>query len=143
MAVEITEMTIGDYDTVRALWEKTEGVGLNDADTSQSLDVYLRRNSGLSFMARHGEQIVGAVLCGHDGRRGYLHHLAVSESHRKQGLGSSLVEHCLAKLGSLGILKCNIIVFADNNDGAEFWERRGWTEQHSWRIRQRATTKLT
>lgn len=138
MAVEITEMTIDDYDAVRALWEQTEGVGLSDADTQESIDAYLRRNPGLSFVARDDGQLVGAVLCGHDGRRGYLHHLAVSKSYRRQRIGSSLVEHCLAMPGSLGILKCNIMVFADNGDGATFWERGGWCERVDLRIRQRA-----
>lgn len=67
----------------------------------------------------------------------YLHHLAVLESHRRQGIGSRLVEHCLAGLKSLGVKKCNIIVYADNDDRAGFWEQRGWIEQRTWRIRQR------
>lgn len=136
MTVEFTEMTVDDYDDVRALWIDTDGVGLNDADTREGIEAYLRRNPGSSFVARDGGQLVGAVLCGHDGRRGYLHHLAVSESHRMRGIGSSLVERCLAKLGSLDIQKCNIMVYADNGDGEKFWERSGWCERTDLRIRQ-------
>ena len=143
MSVEIAEMTVDDYGAVRALWERTEGVGLNDADTQEGLQAYLRRNPGLSFVARDGDQLVGAVLCGHDGRRGYLHHLAVSESHRRRGIGGSLVDRCLGTLHRLGILKCNIIVYGDHDDRARFWNRRGWIEQSSWRIRQRTTSTST
>ena len=139
MSIEITEMSIDAFDEVRTLWAATDGVGLNDADTREGLDSYLLRNPGLSFVARDGKQLVGAVLCGHDGRRGYLHHLAVTKSHRRQNIGGRLVDHCLARLNSLGIQKCNIIVYADNDDAAGFWERRGWIEQPTWRIRQRTT----
>lgn len=139
MAVELTNMTVDDYDDVRALWEQAKGVGVNDADTRAGLQAYLRRNPGLSFVARDGSQLVGAVLCGHEGRRGYLHHLAVAATHRRRGIGSSLVERCLERLSSLGFQKCNILVYADNDEGAKFWDRGGWVEQPDWTIRQRTT----
>ena len=85
MAVVIRPMTITDYEAVRALWTSCEGVGLNDADRPEALSAYLERNPGMSFVAQQGDAIVGAVLCGHDGRRGYLNHLAVSPAHRHRG----------------------------------------------------------
>jgi ribosomal protein S18 acetylase RimI-like enzyme len=107
---EIQEMTAQDYDEVAGLWRNTEGIGLDDdTDTREGIAAYLARNPGFSYVARQQSRIVGAVLCGHDGRRGYLHHLAVDQAHRHEGVGRALVEACLAKLGSIGIQKCNIL----------------------------------
>ena len=129
MSVVIREMTIQDYDQVLALWQASEGVGLSDADSEESIASYLHRNPGLSFVAHDGEHLVGAVLCGHDGRHGYIHHLAVSESHRRHGLGRALVERCLSALRRAGIDKCTIFVFADNRDTIAFWKSIGWTQR--------------
>src|SRR5580692_3692620 len=101
MNCTIEPMTIADFDDVTALWQKTEGVGLNESDTREAIAIFLERNPGLSLIARDGRRkIIGAVLCGHDGRRGYLHHLAVASEHRRQGIGKTLVEACLSKLGT-------------------------------------------
>ena len=116
MSIVIREMTIQDYDEVLSLWQASEGVGLSDADSEEGVACFLDRNPGLSFVARDGEHLVGAILCGHDGRRGYIHHLAVSKPHRCQGLGRALVERCLSALRGDGIGKCHIFVFADNQD---------------------------
>ncbi len=129
MSIVIGEMTIQDYDQVIALWRASEGVGLSDADSEERIARYLARNPGLSFVARDGEHLVGAILCGHDGRRGYIHHLAVSQSHRRQGLGRALVEHCLSALRRDGIGKCHIFVFADNQDTSAFWKSIGWIQR--------------
>lgn len=129
MSVVIREMTIHDYEEVLSLWQASEGVGLSDTDSEQSIAGYLERNPGLSFVARDGEHLVGAVLCGHDGRRGYIHHLAVSKSRRRQGLGRALVERCLSALRRDGIDKCHLFVFAANRDTIAFWRSIGWTQR--------------
>lgn len=129
MNIVIREMVIQDYDEVLALWQTSEGVGLSDTDLEGSIASYLQRNPGLSFVARDGQHLVGAVLCGHDGRRGYIHHLAVRESHRRRGLGRALVERCLSALRRAGIDKCHIFVFADNQGTIAFWKSIGWTQR--------------
>ena len=129
MSIVIREMVIQDYDEVLAFWQTSEGVGLSDADSEESIARYLDRNPGLSFVARDGERLVGAVLCGHDGRRGYIHHLSVSESHRRRGLGRALVERCLSALRRAGIDKCHLFVFADSQDTIAFWKSIGWTQR--------------
>jgi len=139
MITEIAEMSIRDYDEVVSFWNSVEGVGLNDADTRENMDSYLRRNPGLTFVARHDGQIVGAVLCGHDGRRGYLHHLAVAHTHRRQGLGKALVDKCLSGLRSLGIQKCNIMVFGGNEEGLAFWKADGWVVRDDLKFVQKWT----
>jgi ribosomal protein S18 acetylase RimI-like enzyme len=133
--MEIAEMTINDYAQVFALWQSIEGIGLHDdEDSMQGIAKYLARNSGLSFVARDAGKLVGAVLCGHDGRRGYLHHLAVKPEYRNKGIGRAIVEHVMSKLEKAGIKKCHIFVFADNSGGRRFWKRIGWNEREDLRI---------
>jgi putative acetyltransferase len=127
---------VKDYDAVVALWRRTEGVGLNESDTRRAIAAYLRRNPRLSFVAEQGGRIIGAVLCGHDGRRGYLHHLAVSKRHRRRGIGRLLVNACLAKLRKAGIQKCNIFIFANNAAGMKFWAHTGWSLRTELRLMQ-------
>ncbi len=116
-----------DYAAVHALWSACEGIGLHDdVDSQAGIIRYLERNPGLSFVGRDGERVVGAVLAGHDGRRGYLHHLAVHPAARRLGLGRELVAAALAALKAQGIGKCHIFVFRDNPEGRAFWESCGW-----------------
>ena len=126
MPFEIRQMTISDYESAYALWEKTPGIGLSDADSRENIHLYLQRNSGFSFVASCDGKLVGAVLCGHDGRRGYLHHLVVDERYQKQQAGKLLVENCMNALEQLGIKKCHIFVYRDNEAGKAFWEHIGW-----------------
>jgi N-acetylglutamate synthase len=129
MKYAIHVMTLADHAAVLRLWQSTEGIGLNESDDRSHVRGYLRRNPGMSFVAVRGAEIVGAVLCGHDGRRGYLHHLAVAKAHRKKGLGKKLVNACLAELRRLKIQKCNIFLFADNAAGEKFWQHNGWLQR--------------
>lgn len=115
-----------DYVALRALWESSDGVGLSDADSQAGFERFLRRNPGLSFVALDGDRLVGGVLCGHDGRRGYIHHLAVSLSHRRKGVARVLGGRCLGALSAEGIQKCHVFVFDENKGGRLFWEASGW-----------------
>jgi ribosomal protein S18 acetylase RimI-like enzyme len=127
--MDIRNMTIEDYDAVIGLLTATSGVRLRDADSREATAKYLERNPGLSFVAYVEGAIVGCVMCGHDGRRGYLQHLAVSQPHRQQGIGSALVEACLTRLESLGIFKTHIDVLVENQPAHDFWRRHGWQKR--------------
>lgn len=129
MDIELREMTIEDYPDVYNLWKKYREIGLSDADSKEGIRRFLERNPGLSFIARDGNQVVGAALCGHDGRRGYIHHLAVDEAHRMRGIGKSLVNRCMFALMRIGISKCHLSVFEDNQGAIEFWKKLGWTKR--------------
>jgi len=124
-------MTINDYDDVLALWQQCEGIWLHPhaGDGREGIARYLERNPGLSLTARVDGALAGAVLCGHDGRRGGLHHLAVATAYRGQGIGRALVERCLTALVAQGIARCNILVVAENKSGLQFWRRLGWSER--------------
>lgn len=118
---------VADYDDAYLLWLETEGMGLGDSDDRDGIARFLERNPGLSTVACDaGGHLVGAVLCGHDGRRGYLHHLAVAKPCRGRGLGRALVEASLAHLKAAGIPRCSIFLYADNLAGRAFWLHEGW-----------------
>ncbi|KPN90060.1 GNAT family N-acetyltransferase [Pseudomonas nunensis] len=119
-------MTLDDYEAVIDLMKRTPGVSLRDADSRESTAKYLERNPGLSFVAEV-EGVIGAcVMCGHDGRRGYLQHLVVLPQHRRQGIANALVARCLSSLEALGILKCHLDVFKTNEAAAKYWHSQGW-----------------
>lgn len=137
----IEPMSIADFEEVTRLWQNTEGVGLNEADSRENLNRFLQRNPGMSFVARQGNEIVGAVLCGQDGRRGYLHHLAVATAHRNKGLGKRLIEAACSEVARANITRCNIYLFAENEKGAQFWARHGWTKRDDMVVMQKPLTE--
>lgn len=128
MTIEILELTIPDYHDAINLWKSCPGVAIRDADSRENIKRYLNRNQGLSFKAvkNKDKQLVGTILCGHDGRRGYIHHLAVSSNCRNQGIGRKLVETSLYGLKKQGIEKCHLFVFVENIEAKKFWEELGW-----------------
>jgi ribosomal protein S18 acetylase RimI-like enzyme len=138
--VRIRELRATDLEAVIRLWRRSPGVGLDaDSDNPSALRRYLKRNPGTSFVAVAGGRIVGAVLCGHEGRRGYLGHLAVDRSWRRHGIGLALVEKCLKALKARRIPKCNIIVFGENRSGLRFWRAAGWAARRDLVFMQKKT----
>ena len=123
--ITIRSLAIADYDDVLALWSSTSGMCLREADSREAIARYLERNPGFSFVAFVDGQCVGAILGGHDGRRGYLQHLAVAEGFRRQGLGTRLFRCCVEALGRDGIAKTHLFVLNENELGLGFWQRAG------------------
>src|SRR3954464_10360665 len=122
------EFLIEDYDRAVALWNAVEGVEICEGDSRAEVANYLRRNPGLSRVAEEGETMAGAVLCGHDGRRGFIYHLAVAGAFRGRGVGKMLLGDCVRGLGEAGIHRAIILVAGDNSMGHEFWLRNGWED---------------
>jgi N-acetylglutamate synthase len=132
--VSIHAFTEKDIPAALDLWEMTEYIGLSSADEPAALARYLQRNPGFSFVAMDAGNLVGAALCGHDGRRGFIHHLAVAPSHRKSGIGSRLVDHCLRSLSEAEIYKCHAFVFHNNPYAGLFWEPAGWQRRENLHV---------
>lgn len=126
MDCEIRQMTLTDYPEISYLWTQTEGMSLVEDDNREGIAVYLERNRGLCFVALVGGNLIGTVLCGHDGWRGIMRHLAVQKEFRKQGIALLLVQKSLTALSEQGIKKCNIFVLDDNVAGLKFWEHIGF-----------------
>jgi len=124
--MEVREFLPEDYDKAAALWKRCEGIGLSAADERCPLTNFLERNPGLCFVALEDDELVGTILCGNDGRRGYLYHLAVDPRYLHQRLGKRLVERSLQELKAAGIDKSHIMVFGSNESGLKFWQDAGW-----------------
>jgi N-acetylglutamate synthase len=125
-------MTAADYGAVIELWNTCEGVRANE--TPEEFARILDRNPGLCLVARLNGALVAAILCCHDGRRGYLYHLGVQPNLRRQAIATRLVDRCLSTLAKLGIRRCTIFVVRDNQAGQAFWRRYVW-KSRSWRER--------
>lgn len=119
--MDIREMRISDCGACCALWKSTPGVRLTDADSREAIEAFLLRSPGMSFVCVEENEIIGTSMCGHDGRRGYLYHVAVKPEFRGRHIGTRLVEACLARLKAAGIQKCHLFVVADNELGKAFW----------------------
>jgi N-acetylglutamate synthase len=127
--VQFREMEISDYDQVIPLWQESEGVKLRDADSKSGIEKYLKRNPGLSFVAIIEGNIVGTIMSGHDGKRGYIQHLAVMQKLRKSGIGTKLLSMCVQALKDQGILKSHIHVLSNNELAKKYWSNRGWKKR--------------
>lgn len=129
-AMQYRVMTPDDYGDVYDLWLHTPGMGLNSTDDSEAgIRRYLLRNPSTSFVAVEGGRIVGAILAGHDGRRGYICHTAVLPEFRGRDVGRALAEHAMAALEKEGISKTALVAFAQNEAGNAFWEALGFTSR--------------
>lgn len=137
-------MVPSDLPAALSLWSRSEGVGLSPEETPAMLTAYLARNPGLSAVALGSEgALLGAVLAGHDGRRGMIYHLAVDPAHRRQHLGRRLVAHSLAGLHAAGIAKASILVYAQNGAAQAFWDKLGWKAREDLRLMQVALERTS
>lgn len=138
MAYRIRKMALSDYETAIALWRSLPGIGLDkESDSPCGIAALLRRNPGLSLVACEKNVLVGTVLVGHDGRRGFLYHLAVAPTHRKLGIGEALVSRALDSLSKMHIPKCSIFLIRSNSAGLAFWEHIGWSLRDDLRVLQK------
>ena len=128
MEIQTREFGIDDYDAAVDLWSRVEGLDVAEGDDREAIRRFLARNPGLSRVATDKSKIAGAVLCGHDGRRGYIYHLAVDPAYERRGLGRRLIDEGLKGLKRAGLERANILVAQDNPRGREFWRRCGWED---------------
>ena len=126
----IRVMTIDDYDGVYSLWKTIHGFAIRSIDDSkEGVEVFLKRNPTTSVVAEENGKIVGAILCGHDGRRGCFYHVCVHPEHRLNGIGKSMVVFCMNALKDEKINKVSLIAFTENDIGNAFWKQIGWTKR--------------
>lgn len=125
-------MQVADHAEVADLWLRCEGIG--QPETEAEIAQYLERNPGLSPVVVADGCIVAALLCGHDGRRGYLYHVAVDAAHRGHGLSRQMVNNCLEKLRELSIGRCSIHIYTDNQQGELYWRHNGWRNRHDLKV---------
>jgi ribosomal protein S18 acetylase RimI-like enzyme len=142
MDYRIRPMKMADYGRACTLWKRTGGMSLEESDSKGAMAIYLRRNRGLCFVACKGDRVIGTILCGHEGRRGIVRHLAVSRRYRRRGIARNLISRCLSALAEVGIRKCNTFVLDANTEGMRFWEHMGWyLLEDNYRTLQTPTAK--
>ena len=142
--MSIRLMTIDDYEKVYELWMSCAGMGLNNLDDSkEGIEKFLKRNPDSCFVADVDNNIVGVIIVGNDGRRGYIYHTAVNPQYRKQGIAKSLVDTSMTALQKIGINKAALVVFDRNEIGNDFWEKMGFTIRDDLIYRNKALTEIT
>ncbi len=128
MQYTIREMVIEDYPKVYELWMSIKGFGIRSIDDSkEGVGRFIKRNPTTSIVAEADGKVVGAILCGHDGRRGCFYHVCVHESYRKHGIGKEMAVAAMKALQAEQINKVCLIAFTDNEVGNRFWRSVGWT----------------
>ena len=128
--MDIREMTIDDYEEVKALWLSIKGFAIRSIDDSyDGVKKFLERNPGLSVVAIVDDHVVGAILCGHDGRRATFYHVCVRQEYRRRGIGKAMTVSCMEKLHKEGINKVALIAFTKNDVGNAFWKEIGWKQR--------------
>ena len=136
-------MIIEDYDNVYRLWTLTKGMGLNNLDdTKTGINIFLQRNPNTCFVATFHNEIIGTIISGHDGRRGYIYHTAVSEKFRKKGIGQKLVTSSLSALKTEGINKVALVIFSKNKLGNLFWEKIGFRKREDLIYRDKTINEM-
>ena len=140
--MDIIEMTIADYESVVSLWKSTSGMGLNSLDDSkEGIKKYLDRNPATCFVAKENKRLLGVILSGHDGRRGFIYHAAVAKEERERGIGRALVERAIEALKKEGICKVALVVYDRNETGNKFWEKIGFGKREDLTYRDRVITE--
>jgi N-acetylglutamate synthase len=128
--MEIKLMTIEDYNKVYQLWTNTNGMGMRSLDDSlEGIERFLKRNPTTCYIAQEENMVIGVILCGHDGRRGYIYHTAVNTNYRGKGVGKALVDTALYALKKEGINKVALVAFASNDLGNNFWQSLGFEKR--------------
>ena len=129
MTFSLRAMQADDYPALLSLWQQSDGLVLRDSDSPTAIAAYLARNPGLSFVALAQGQLIGCLLVGTDGRRGYLQHLVVQESHRGLGVARALLQAATQALQAIGIDKSHLLVLANNEPALAFYRHLGWTQR--------------
>lgn len=137
-------MNISDYEKVYAIWISCKGMGLNNLDDSrEGIERFLLRNPETCFVAEADEAVVGVIMAGHDGRRGYIYHTAVLPKYRNRGIAAKLVENAMSAMKNAGINKVALVVFDRNEGGNAFWEKMGFAVREDLVYRNKSIAEMT
>ena len=134
MSTTIRKICPEDYGEINVFWRTIDGIELDDSDNKQNFYFFLERNKGMSFLALNRKKIIGTCLASHNGRCGFLNHLAVVQNHRRKGTGKMLVQKCLEMLQSKGIKKIYIFLSKENVEARAFWEHIGWFQYDQYLV---------
>lgn len=141
--MKIRLMNLSDYEQVYQLWLSCAGMGLNNLDDSKDgIHRFLERNPETCFVAEDAGKVIGVIIAGNDGRRGYIYHTAVDLDYRNQGIATKLVTEAMEALKKSGIHKTALVVFSKNASGNAFWEKLGFTSREDLVYRNKTMTEM-
>jgi len=129
MNIKYRKMKLGDYQYIIKLWKNTAGIGISSSDDKDKINFFLKKNNKTCFVAIDKEDIIGTILCGNDGRRGYIYHLVVKEPYHNKGIASKLVDYCVEGLKKDKIDKCHLFVYKTNIKAIEYYIRKNWKKR--------------
>jgi ribosomal protein S18 acetylase RimI-like enzyme len=125
--MEIRKMIPEDYEGAYDLWTRVPGMNLNSLDNSyEGIARIIRKNPETCFVAVEREQIVGTILGGTDGRKGFVYHTAVDPAQQGKGIGTILINRVCENFKKEKITKIGLFVVLDNENGKQFWGKKGW-----------------
>lgn len=116
-----------DRTQVIALWRNVFGYETAHNEPNLAISKKIAAQDGLLFVAVDNNNIMGTIMAGYDGHRGWLYSVAVHPSKRLSGLGSMLVHHAEKALANLGCLKINLQLLATNEATAAFYKSLGYS----------------
>ncbi len=123
---QLCTFTMDDYEQVIDLWLRA-GIRIGPSDSREGIGRRLRRDEDLFLVALdEHKRVIGAVLGGFDGRRGWVNHLAVEPTLRTRGVGRALLVTLEERLRAHGCLKVNLLVASDNTGVLGFYEKQGF-----------------
>lgn len=128
--IRYREIFLQDYDKLMNLWGKSKGIKLRSEDNSENIERFLLHNPGICFVALNEEdEVIGSILCGYDGKRGYVYHLAVDKNYRRNKIASNLVLLVKTEMKKRGVPKLSFVVIKENLQSVQFWLRLGAIER--------------
>ncbi len=126
----IRKMTIGDYEEAFEMWLQAGESGIRTKeDSHEGIERFLERNPDTSFIAEIDGRIVGVLMCGQDGRRGYIYHTAIRDPSRSRTIGKALLSAMSEAMNRLQIAKVGLLIDGENDSGSVFWEQQGWIKR--------------
>jgi ribosomal protein S18 acetylase RimI-like enzyme len=140
-AYQVERAQLTDMVPMLDLWRATPGLGVGQGDEEKALKVFIERNPSTCLVLRINEGLIGTVLGGFDGRRGYIYHLAVHPDYQGRGYGRMLLKQVINELKSLGALKIHLFVFRDNQPATKFYHHQGWELRHDIQVFSWDTTR--
>jgi ribosomal protein S18 acetylase RimI-like enzyme len=131
----MTTVTISSFvnavhrSQVVALWETTFGYQAAHNSPGLVIDKKLAVEDDLFFVAMADGVVVGTIMAGYDGHRGWIYSVAVSPSHQRRGIGSSLLAHAERALACRGCVKINLQIMEGNESVMNFYSSSGYSTE--------------
>ena len=138
--MKIEKFSIDSYNQVHKLWRKV-GISVGSSDSKEELEKMLKRNPNLFLIGKRNDKVIAVVMGGFDGRRGYVHHLAIDSNYRKKGYGRMMMDKIHNIFLQMGVHKVHLFIEKTNIEVVSFYESMGWEKRDDLIIMSYVPTK--